>query len=115
MLLSETKAQYALLIYNRENLCNIPDSEIQFIVNDQLFLETLLLEIRAKTLSYSSFKKKEQDKLEKNLIAEIKILEEKNNPSLHSLTEKQHELEEIRIERLRGSLIRSRSKWIDEG
>ena len=90
----------------------IPDSKIQFIVNDQLFLETLLLEIRAKTLSYSSFKKKEQDKLEKNLIAEIKILEERNNPSLHSLTEKQHE---IRKERLRGSLIRSRSKWIDEG
>ena len=76
-IISETKAQYALLIHNRENLCNIPDSEIQFIVNDQLFLETLLLEIRAKTLSYSSFKKKEQDKLEKNLIAEIKILEEK--------------------------------------
>ena len=114
-IISETKAQYALLTYNRENLCNIPDSEIQFIVNDQLFLETLLLEIRAKTLSYSSFKKKEQDKLEKNLIAEIKILEERNNPSLHSLIEKQHELEEIRKERLRGSLIRSRSKWIDEG
>ena len=76
-IISETKAQYVLLTYNRENLCNIPDSEIQFIVNDQLFLETLLLEIRAKTLSYSSFKKKEQDKLEKNLIAEIKILEER--------------------------------------
>ena len=103
------------MCYNRGNLCNIPDSEIQFIVNDQLFLETLLLEIRAKTLSYSSFKKKEKDKLEKNLIAEIKILEERNNPSLHSLTEMQHELEEIRKERLRGSLIRLRSNWIDEG
>ena len=75
-IISETKAQYALLTYNRENLCNIPDSEIQFIVIDQLFLETLLLEVRAKALSYSSFKKKEQDKLEKNLIVEIKILEE---------------------------------------
>ena len=30
---------------------DIPDKEIQFIVNDQLFLETLLMEIRGKTIS----------------------------------------------------------------
>ena len=55
----ETKAHYSFLEYKSENLCNIPDSEIQFIDNDQLFLE-------------------------------------RSNPSLHSLIEKQRELEEIR-------------------
>ena len=54
----DTKTQYSLPIYNLENLENIPDDEIQFLINDQLFLETLLMEIRGKSISYSSYKKK---------------------------------------------------------
>ena len=38
----------------------IPNVEIQFVINDQLFLETLLMEIRGKTISYSAFKNKEK-------------------------------------------------------
>ena len=35
----------------------VPDNEIQFLINDQLFLETLLVEVRGKSVSYSSYKK----------------------------------------------------------
>jgi len=41
-----------------------------FTINDQLFLEVLLMEIRGKTISYSSYLKKEIDKTETKLIEE---------------------------------------------
>ena len=56
--IDEIKTQYAVPVYNFEKADSVPDSEIQFTINDQLFLETLLMEIRGKTISYSSFKKK---------------------------------------------------------
>ena len=45
--------QYAIPVYNLDNIHNIPDANISFTINDQLFLETLLLEIRGKTISYA--------------------------------------------------------------
>ena len=64
--ISEIKVQYAIPIYNIDNINNITNEDIQFTINDQLFLDTstLLMEIRGKTISYSSFKKKESDKRE---------------------------------------------------
>merc|ERR1712074_9970 len=59
----EIKCQYALPIYNLENLNLIPDSELQFTIDDQLFLEVLLMEIRGKSISYSCFKKKKNEKI----------------------------------------------------
>ena len=64
----DTKSQYAVLTYDRNNLDNIPDSEIQFTINDQLFLETLLMEIRAKTISYSIFKTRQNKRQRKRPI-----------------------------------------------
>lgn len=45
--IKEIKRQYAVPIYVQHFINEIPDSEIQFMFNDQLFLETLLIEIRA--------------------------------------------------------------------
>lgn len=45
-------------VYNNASIDKIPNDEIQFTVNDQLFLETLLMEIRGKCKSYSSYAKK---------------------------------------------------------
>ena len=70
--IEEVKLQYSLPIYNNENLQNIPNSEIQFTINDQLFLDTLLMEIRGQTISFSSYKKKQNDQNEK-LLAEKNI------------------------------------------
>ena len=65
--LDEVKLQYSLPVYNTENLQNIPDTEIQFSINDQLFLDTLLMEVRGQTISFSSHRKKQNDKKERQL------------------------------------------------
>ena len=63
--INDVKIQYSLPVYETENIKNIPNDQIQFTINDQLFLETLLMEIRGKSISYSCFKKKKMKK-EKN-------------------------------------------------
>ena len=57
-LLKKTKEQYAALLYDRSTLSEIDDLVIHFTINDQLFLETLLIEIRGKTITYASYRKK---------------------------------------------------------
>ena len=60
--IQDIKKQYAfkLPVYNFDNIENLSNTEIQFIINDQLFLETLLMEIRGKTISYSSYIKRQR-------------------------------------------------------
>ena len=41
------------------------------VFNDQLFFEMLLLEIRGKTISYSSYLKKQTKHTEENILKEI--------------------------------------------
>jgi hypothetical protein len=43
----------------------IPDNEIQFLANDQLFQETELMEIMGKCISYSIYIKKKSTEKEK--------------------------------------------------
>ena len=40
----DIKKQYALPVYNIDEIDNIPNTEIQFNINDQLFLDVLLME-----------------------------------------------------------------------
>ena len=61
------KKQHCLPVYNIENIDNIPDDKIQFILNDQMFLEILLLELRGLTISYASFKKRRLIEKRENL------------------------------------------------
>ena len=49
------------MVGDYENL-KIDDLVIHFTINDQLFLETLLTEIRGKTISYTPYRKKERKK-----------------------------------------------------
>ena len=65
--IDEVKRQYALPVYDIENIENIPDQQNQFTINDQLFLETLLIELRGKSISYSSYKKKQEEQKKKKL------------------------------------------------
>ena len=108
--------QYSLPVYNRENITNIDRSELQFIIDDQLFMETLLMEIRGETISFSSYKTKAKNQREKHIEKEISFLEtnlnETNKDRLSSL---QSELENLRKEKLHGSFIRSRANWVDSG
>ena len=78
----EIKRQYAIPIYSLEEIENIPDQEIQFTINDQLFLNVLLMELRGKAISYSSYKHKERNK-KKYLIDSI--TEMKNNLKVNNI------------------------------
>ena len=77
---------------------NIPADEIAFTIDDGLFLDTLLMNIRGKTIRFSAKEKKNQNIREENLIQEIEHLE--NNPTLSNLSQliddKKLELQEIR-------------------
>ena len=64
--IDKVKKKYALPVYNMDQINNIPDDQIQFVINDQLFLETLLMELRGKLISFSSYKKKTSEKKKKN-------------------------------------------------
>ena len=117
-IISETKTQYVIPIYDFNNLDNIPNDEIQFVIDDQLFFETLLLEIRGRTVSYACHKKKENRRVEDRLVAEITILDKKENKTdddFENLKTKNLELEQLRNLKIQGMMIRSRIQWIQQG
>ena len=111
----EVKKQYVPMIYNIDRLSEIPDSEIQFTINDQLFLETLLMELRGKTISYASFKKKSRSNEEKILRSNINKLEENMTGNYEKLEILKTKLEKLRQEKMKGHIIRCKTKWIEEG
>lgn len=50
----EVILRYAVPVYNIDRIDYINFEDIQFTILDQLFFETLLIEIRGKTISYSA-------------------------------------------------------------
>ena len=54
-------------------------------INESLFLEVLMMEIRGITISYSAYKKKVKDKAEKLLLQEIEALELKSTIDFNNL------------------------------
>ena len=108
--IEEIKQQYALPVYNLDNLKNIPDAELQFTINDQLFLDTLLIELRGKSISFSSFKVKQRNNKETNLMTQISDLEKYlTRENIEALDILKAELYEIRKEKVKGAVIRSRA------
>ena len=67
----------------------IPNQDLQFNINDQLFLETLLMMIRGDTIKYSSIKKKLSCKEEQDLEKEIKDLEDNINTNFSHIINEQ--------------------------
>ena len=57
-------------------------------INESLFLEVLMMEIRGITISYSAYKKKVKDKAEKVLLQEIEALELNSTIDFNILDEK---------------------------
>ena len=117
-LIKNIKRQYALPIYNFEHLDLIPLDEIRFTISDQLFFETLLMEIRGKTIAYSSFKKRTEKEAEKNLLTEIENLEndiDNLGNNINKLENLKGELELMRSKKIEGLIIRSKAQWISHG
>ena len=110
--------------YNNNNNNNNNNNELEnFIINDQLLLETILLMIRGETIKYSSYKKKCNNEQEVNLEKEIKQLEEQVQNNLNNTTmeeillleDKKNKLEEIRKIKIDGVMLRSRCRYEDLG
>ena len=59
-----------------DDINNIPDSELQLSINDNLFLETLLMNIRGETISYTTFKKKKTKDKETENINKLENMEQ---------------------------------------
>ena len=101
----------------------IPNQDLQFNINDQLFLETLLMMIRGDTIKYSSIKKKLSCKEEQSLEKEIKDLEDNINTNFshiineqfNTLAQKKDRLEEIRKAKIQGVMLRSRVRYEELG
>ena len=112
----EVKKQYCLPVYNLDTIDEIPDDELQLTINDQLFLETLLMEIRGKSISYATYKKKLTNKEETELVKKIQTIDdnlvEENIPNLEKLKQ---ELCNLREEKLQGFLVCSRANIIENG
>ena len=120
--IEDTIRRYAVVPYNFENILNIPLSDICFRISDQLFLETLMMEIRSKTISYSAWRKKEITKAEERLEQRIQELhdtiqensENVNQADYQEYINCQEELREIRAEKIKGSILRSKAQQLDE-
>lgn len=92
-------------IYNRENILDLPDPEIQFFINDQLFLETLLIEIRGKTISFASYLKKSISIAEQKLTEEIGSLEEEYEMNMGIILLQPHCVVLIKSDKIRTLLL----------
>lgn len=122
--IEEVKRTY---VWNENELnndtINVTNENIKFNINDQLFLETLLMMIRGNTIKFSSERKRKKNEEEKKLEEEIKRLEEEINITLldieiekiQLLQQKKNNLTEIRKEKIEGVMLRSKCRYEDLG
>ena len=114
--IEDVKQTYGTNIRPGENISN---QNLQFSINDQLFLETLLMIVRGNTIKFSSIKKKENIREEQNLEYEIKQNEINTNflniedEKLNILIQKKERLAEIRKAKIEGVMLRSRVRYED--
>lgn len=106
----ETARQYA----KPGQSIDMPLTDIELTIGDQLFWEMLKMEIRKMSISYNSRKKRDRQKEEKQIIYDINNLEDNlsKNPSIQikkELETKKAALEGIRENALKATLIRSRA------
>ena len=102
------KKQYAVPVYDRNNIHKIDEEDLVLTIIDQcfFFLKMILLKIRGSCISYASFKKKEETRLENEIMSIIKHLEDNlNENNVHQLEEKRQELIELRKKKVDGMIV----------
>ena len=115
-LIDSEKKFYSVLVYSHEYLNILEDSDVCFRINDAQFLEVLLLKIRGETIKFATKVKRQLDTKEKNLISDIKTLENLNTLSSGDLLDdKKRELQDMREQKLKGNIVRSRAQWLHNG
>ena len=120
--IQKVKEEYAVPIYRQDALHDVKADLIQFTIDDQLFLETLLLKIRGLTIQYAAAKKRFKGEKKRALERKLKLCQELademhgHNRVINELMENLNtELEEFRAEYMRGLLVRSKAKWMEDG
>ena len=98
----ETKAHFASDINSNADINAISPVSIKFTIDDQLSFETLLLNIRGKCISYSSYRKKKQIHEENHILKQIEILEKQIAINFEVLEEQKRRLLEIRKKNMEG-------------
>ena len=96
----------------------VANHEILFNISDQLFFETLKMEIRKVTISYSSKKKRNREKREVEICDQLEKLDINHTTNSEHLLRKQilsDELVELRKEKIKGMMLRSKIQWFEEG
>ena len=110
------KKQYAATPYNLEKLEEVDNDIFEPVINPQLFLDVILLESRSKTIAFSSAVKKKDINLEKELETQIEHLEYSNlETHFETIKNKKEQLQLLREKKLKGTLIRSRARWVEQG
>ena len=114
--IKETVRKYSIFESEHENTI------VKYSIDDQSLFEMLKLEIRAKTISYCSHKKKLNEAQERKLEQDIESLYDKicnveGNVSECSkmLEEKQAELENLRAVKMKAAMLRARVKHYELG
>jgi hypothetical protein len=105
----QTKKQYMIPVYNINNIGSVPDNDVNFVIDDQLFLEVLMMEIRGKSISHSAYIQKCKNHREQELGDLIKNMEENEElteESDISLEDAKKQLEVLRTDKLKGAMVR---------
>ena len=112
---------YACTPYHPNFVKEYKYNQIDLMIEIDLFWEVLHAQLRGLIMAFASRKKREQNYQENRLIKEISVIESKlaqelNNENwITNLKDKNNELEEIRMHKLNGSLIRSRWQNVSMG
>ena len=130
--IKKTTCQYAIIDDNVNYIENLSTAEfedflskqtpeslqsLELKINHELFLDTLLMEIRRATIKYSSQKKKNRMARQQLLMHDIEVLDSliqtQHNPdadALDELNDKKAALEKILDYEAEGAFVRSRVK-----
>ena len=116
-LIDELTLEYAIPVYTYYNILAMNKNEVQFRISDRLFFEMILVKTRETTIKFSSDLRKNRDRREEYLIKEIDRIEKSLNLAQMTdlLSDKKIQLQDIRNEKLKGNMIRSRAQWLSEG
>jgi c-di-GMP-related signal transduction protein len=85
-----------------------------FSINDQLLWETMKVMLRAKTISYSSYKNKEKNKSESHLEKQLSELYA-NNGNETEIQDTESKLTQLREKKIQDIMTRAKAKWRVEG
>ena len=112
----ETLSDYTPLVYNKDQIASLPAQDSILTISDQLFLETVIMNIRGYTISYASSKKKKRNLVQRDNENKINEIETNIGGSyseeIHNeLTKLKSELVEIRQIKIEGIKIRTRAMW----